>query len=75
MIIDAAALTEGTRHIFAACKNIDTRSQKNGKLLYVEINGNGVRKYKSLQSNENVYLMLMVYARDGKESYRKIFKE
>ena len=28
--IDAAALTEGTSHIFAACKNIDPQSQKMG---------------------------------------------
>ena len=71
--IDSAALTEGTSHIFAACKNIDPRSQKIGKLLYMEIDENGVRKYKSLQSNEKVYLMVMVHARDGKEPYQFFF--
>ena len=73
--LDFAALTQGTGHIFGACRNIDTRSRKNGQLIYVEEDGNGRTKLKSLQSNRNVYPMIMVYCRDGKEAYRNFFKD
>ena len=36
---------------------------------------NGVTKYKNLQSNANVYLMIMVYAADGKQPYRLFFRD
>ena len=52
-----AALTQGTGHIFGACKNIDPRSRKNGKCVYVERDENGRVQYKSLQSNSNIYLI------------------
>ena len=48
--VDAAAMTDGTSHIFAALKNIDPRPHKNGELLYVEIDEDGKQKIKSLQS-------------------------
>ena len=73
--LDTAALMQGTSHIFGAVKNIDPRSKKNGKLVYVDYNEHGNPQYKSLQSNENVYLMIMVYTRDGKHPYRKFFKD
>ena len=72
--LDAAALTQGTSHIFAAVKNIDSRSKQNGRLLYV-YEEDGLLKYRSLQSNKNVYMMMMVYAADGKQPYRLFFKD
>ena len=72
--VDAAAMTDGTSHIFAALKNIDPRSHRNGELLYVEIDEDGKQKFKSLQSNKNVFLMCMVYSRDGKKTYRYFFR-
>ena len=36
--LDGASLTQGTSHIFAACKSVDHRSKnKKGELLYVEV--------------------------------------
>ena len=34
--LDFAALAQGTGHIFGACQNVDTRSRKEGELIYVE---------------------------------------
>ena len=72
--LDFAALTQGTGHIFGACRNVDTRSKKNRALIYVEEDENGRTRLKSLQSNHNVYPMIMVYCRDGKEPYRIFLK-
>lgn len=41
--------------------------------MYINDN-DGVVKYTNLQSNANVYLMMMVYAKDGKLPYRSFFK-
>ena len=54
---------------------MDIRSRdKDGNLRYV-YEEDGVCKYANLQSNVNVYLMIMVYAKDGKELYRHFFIE
>ena len=73
--VDAAQLSDKTSHIYGGCKNVDIRSRdRYGNLRYV-YEEDGVRKYTNLQSNANVYLMIMVYAKDGKQSYRHFFKE
>ena len=73
--VDAAALSDGTSHIFAALKNVDVRSRdRDGNLMYVK-DENGVIKLSNLQSNRNIYIMMMVYARDGKKPHRYFFKE
>ena len=41
----------------------------------MEEDENGRTRLKSLQSNHNVYPMIMVYCRDGKEPYRDLFKD
>ena len=73
--LDGAALTQGTSHIFGGCKNVDVCSRNlDGKFMYVK-DDDGVLKYTNLQSNKNVYLMIMVYAKDGKAPYCSFFKE
>ena len=74
--VDAAALTNGTSHIFAGCKNLDPRSRgQDGEFLFVTKDESGREHYRFMQSNSNIYLMVMVYARDGKTLYQKFFKE
>ena len=73
--VDAGALTSGTSHIFAGCKNLDVRSRdKDGNLMYVHYDEDGKKNYKNIQSKANVYLILMLYCRDGKMPYRHFFK-
>ena len=72
--VDAAGLTNGTTHIFAACKSVDQRSNKNGKLLFVKVEEDGSTSYQSLQSNKTIYLMQMVYSADGKLLYQHFLK-
>ena len=69
--LDFAALMHGTGHIFGACRN---GSKKNRALIYVEEDENGRTRLKSLQSNHNVYPMIMVYCQDEKEPYRNFLK-
>ena len=73
--VDAACLSDRTSHIFGALKNIDSRSRKYGELLYVEFDESGKLRFKSLQSTKNVYLMIMVYSRDGKKPMRYLFQD
>ena len=73
--VDAAALSDGTVHIFTALKNVDVRSNDCfGNLMYVK-DENGMTKLSNLQSNRNIYIMMMVYAQDEKKPYRHFFKE
>ena len=72
--IDAAALTQGTTHIFGALKVVDIRSQnRDGSLMFVK-DDDGVLKFVNLQSNKNVYVMIMAYAKDGKAPYCHFLK-
>ena len=71
--IDSAALTQGTTHIFGALKVVDIRSRnRDGSLMFVK-DDDGVLKFVNLQSNKNVYVMIMAYAKDGKAPYRHFF--
>ena len=64
--VDAAQLSDKTSHIYGGCKNVNIWSRdKDGNLRYV-YEEDGVRKYTNLQSNVNMYLMIIVYAKDGK---------
>ena len=72
--LDTVAITQGTSHIFGAVKNIDPRSQKNRKLIYMGYNKHGNQLFKSLQSNANAYLMIMIYAREVKQPYWNFLK-
>lgn len=71
--VDAAELSSGTSHIFAALKLVDLRSRnRNGELMFVkEIDGEV--QYTNIQSNKNVFIMMMVYAKDKKKTYRHFF--
>ena len=58
--INAAALTEGTCHLFAVCKNDDCWScNRNRKLIFVWEDEDGRKIYINIQPNSNVYLMIM----------------
>ena len=64
--VDAAQLSDKTSHIYGGCKHVDIWSRdKDGNLQYV-YEEHGVCKYINLQSNANVYLMIMVYTKDRK---------
>ena len=75
--MDAGSLSGNTTHIFGGCKNLDSRStNRNGELKFIDHEkDDGIICYKNLQSNSNVYLMIMVYAKDGKKPYREFFKK
>ena len=38
---DAAAMTDGTSHMFSSLKNINIRSNRNSELLYVDMDEDG----------------------------------
>ena len=73
--VDAGSLSQGTSHIFGGCKNVDPRSRKNGKLIFIEEDENSEFTYKNIQSNRNVYLMIMAYSKDRKTPYQNFFSD
>ena len=73
--VDAAQLSDKISHIYGGCKIVDIQSRdKDGNLRYFN-EEDQVCKYTNLQSNVNVYLMIMVHAKDRKQLYRHFFKE
>ena len=73
--VDAGSLSQGTSHIFGGCKNVDPRSRKNGKLIFIEEDENSEFTYKNIQSNRNVYMMIMAYSKDRKTLYQNFFSD
>ena len=68
--VDTGPSTSNTSHIYGGCKNFYCHStNKNGNLMYVDKEEDGIISYKNLQSNANVYLTIIGYAKDSMTPY------